>query len=97
MLCSSRQPCRLPAATTASLLVTLLSLPSISADAALRPPGPHPTPHPQIAYVLGTEDFFHRRRPSKATRDKAARQQKFAAVQAAWLAKQEAAPVVAAA
>ncbi|KAL4448880.1 hypothetical protein ABPG77_007597 [Micractinium sp. CCAP 211/92] len=51
----------------------------------------------KIAYVLGTEDFFHRRRPSRATRDKAARQQKFAAVQAAWLAKQEAAPVVAAA
>lgn len=63
-------------------------------------PGPPPPPLPptwQIAYVLGTEDFFHRRRPSKANRDEAARRQKFAAVQAAWLDKQSAAPVVAAA
>ncbi|PSC76597.1 Paired amphipathic helix isoform C [Micractinium conductrix] len=42
----------------------------------------------KIAYVLGTEDFFHRTRPSKAGMDKGARQQKFAVVQAAWLAKQ---------
>jgi hypothetical protein len=33
----------------------------------------------QIAYVLGTEDFFHRKRARKATMDKAARMQRFAA------------------
>lgn len=33
----------------------------------------------QIAYVLGTEDFFHRRRKGKASADKAARSSKFAA------------------
>ncbi|PRW32936.1 SIN3 component of histone deacetylase complex isoform C [Chlorella sorokiniana] len=33
----------------------------------------------KIAYVLGTEDFFHRRRKAKASADKAARSSKFAA------------------
>lgn len=39
----------------------------------------HPPTPPQIAYVLGTEDFFHRRRGQPAARDKAARASKFQA------------------
>jgi hypothetical protein len=38
----------------------------------------------QIAYVLGTEDFFHRKRGKKAAMDKAARQQRFGD----WFSKQ---------
>ena len=38
-----------------------------------------PLPIEQIAYVLGTEDFFHRRRKAKASADKAGRSAKFAA------------------
>lgn len=47
------------------------------------------TTHPsQIAYVLGTEDFFHRRRAQRAARDKAARAAKFQA----WCAAKAPAP-----
>lgn len=37
----------------------------------------HMPPSLQIAYVLGTEDFFHRRRKARAPLDKAARAAKF--------------------
>lgn len=60
--------------------------------AAVIPPAPPVLPTHQIAYVLGTEDFFHRKRQEKGSMNKAARRDQFNA----WISSKAPAAVAAA-